>query len=408
MPLGFANNIFTASSTTAGADWANWDGTNDSTITVTSITTGSNYGRWIGFCDFNDDYGLVFATHNKSGASNDDIVYAKLQNSDDTLTYSGQAVHLTTSGTTFSSEHGSIVKTNGGNIFANIGDLGDGARIYSISGSTVTQHTNFDSSSTESSKNCQFFRQPSSNVYVNLQNQAIGELVTLTDNGNSSSDSTGTETGLANPSSDWFFSKNYIIPGFVDEDTPIRLKSPTADNGDDGLPVKMDLTSTGSGQTPGTFAGLSAQTFNLNASTTNALEFYRNATSPFPTTDFNDRMLFIERDNTVDKLRMTNYKAGDTSYSQATLTDSDIPISDTSVQGIFVGSNNTIFLFTIMDIPNDKIWIFRYNTSTNVLEKVLSIDHGEDFDQERVKLCRWGNDRAVLMYNDNKIRLLVP
>ena len=242
-----------------------------------------------------------------------------------------------------------------------------------------------------------------------------GELVTLTDNGNSSSESTGTETGLRNPGSSgtgmYWRNNSYIIPGFVDKDTPIRLQvDPTPASGsagDTGLPVKMDLTSTGSGQTEGTFAGLSEATFNLDSGS-GTIAWTSQATPPFPTTDFNDRMLFIELQSGGGKLRMTNYKAGDTSYSQYTLTDSDIPGSDTECCGIFVGSDNTIFLFNIMDISNDKIWIFRYNTSTNVLEKVLSVDHGEDFDQEKVKLCRWGNDRAVLMYNDNKIRLLVP
>ena len=152
MPLGFANNIFTASSTTAGADWANWDGSKDSTITVNELTNGSNYGRWLGFCDFNDDYGLAFGIENQSGGTADDIVYAKLQNSDDTLTYSGQAVHITTSTSSFSNEKGTIVKTNGGNIYASF-DVGSSGRIYSISGSTVTQHTAFSQTRTNPNYN---------------------------------------------------------------------------------------------------------------------------------------------------------------------------------------------------------------------------------------------------------------
>ena len=234
MPLGFANNIFTASSTTAGADWANWDGSKDSTITVNELTNGSNYGRWLGFCDFNDDYGLAFGIENQSGGTADDIVYAKLQNSDDTLTYSGQAVHITTSTSSFSNEKGTIVKTNGGNIYASF-DVGSSGRIYSISGSTVTQHTAFSQTRTNPNYN-RMFRQPGSNVYSNISGMPTGELVTLTDNGNSSSESTGTETGLRNPGSSgtgmYWRNNSYIIPGFVDKDTPIRLQvDPTPASG---------------------------------------------------------------------------------------------------------------------------------------------------------------------------------
>ena len=407
MPIGFAKSILTGGAGT-GVDWANWDGSNDSTITVSSLTHSPRYGRWIGFCDFNDDYGLIFGIENlnpDSGANYDKIVYAKLQNSSDTLTYSGQATHITTASTAYTDTKGIIVKTNGGNIYAAFNVSGD-ARIYSISDSTVTQHTAF--SNTNSGTRGYFYRQPGSDVFVNHNSMPSGELVTLTDNGNSSSDSTGTETIFEYPTGTdnlYFYSDSYIVPGFTDANTIMKLQSPNVDNGDEGLPVKMDLTSTGTGKTPGTFAGLSAVAFDLE-SANNLVSYTQTATPQFPTTDFNDRMLIIER--LADNFKITNYKSGDTSYSQTTLTDTDIEVSDTSMQGIFVGPNNTVFLFIQLDTPNNKLFVWRYNTSTNVCDKALTISHGESFNQEQCRICRWGNDRAVLMYNDNKIRLLVP
>ena len=412
MPIGFAKSILTGGAGT-GVDWANWDGSKDSTITVSSLTNSTDYGRWLGFCDFNDDYGLAFGIENQSGGTNDDIVYAKIQNSGDTLTYSGQAVHFTTSSSSWTNEQGAILKTNGGNIWAtfNAGSLD--SRVYSISGSTVTQHTAF-AEQFYTNQNSTMFRQPGSNVYANCNTMPQGELSTLVDNGDSSSNASVPITQLRNPSGAggmYYFSSSYIVPGFVDQDTPIRLQSATSpesgDSGDTGIPVTMDLTSTGTGQVEGTFAGLSAATFNVESST-NVVEWAYSCTPPFPTTDFNDRLLLIERQGSGGVLRMTNYKSGDTSYSQTTLTDAEIPSGDTQMNGIFVGPDNTIFLFNQMDETEEEIWIYRYNTVTNVLEKVLSVDNGEGFNQVRCKLCRWGNDRAVLMYNDNKIRLLVP
>ena len=289
------------------------------------------------------------------------------------------------------------------------------SRVYSISGSTVTQHTAF-AESFYTDYNSTMFRQPGSNVFSHPYAQATGELSTLVDNGNSSSNATAIITQLRNPANSgsgmYYLNSNDIVPGFVDKDTPIRLQvEPDPDPGypgDAGLPVKIDLTTTGIGQTEGTFAGLSEATFNLVADSTATLQWAYSCTPPFPTTDFNDRLLLIERQGSGGVLRMTNYKSGDTSYSQTTLTDAEIPSGDTQMNGIFVGPDNTIFLFNQMDETEEEIWIYRYNTVTNVLEKVLSVDNGEGFNQVRCKLCRWGNDRAVLMYNDNKIRLLVP
>ena len=95
--------------------------------------------------------------------------------------------------------------------------------------------------------------------------------------------------------------------------------------------------------------------------------------------------------------------------TQANITDTDIPDGDTSVNGIYVGSNDTIFLYAMLELsPTALVCFVKYNTSTNTITKMFQVLNGSSFTSEEARLCRWGNDRAIFMFNGNKIRLLVP
>ena len=84
MPIGFSNSILTTSaSSTTGADFSSYDGSNDITTTVSL-----GVKNWMGFMNFDDTYGVVFYTKDQSGSNNDKIM-ARLvtKASDDSLTF---------------------------------------------------------------------------------------------------------------------------------------------------------------------------------------------------------------------------------------------------------------------------------------------------------------------------------
>jgi len=48
----------------------------------------------------------------------------------------------------------------------------------------------------------------------------------------------------------------------------------------------------------------------------------------------------------------------------------------------------------------------KYIYSTNTLSEVFRIAKGSAWNIEQTRISRWGDDRAVLFYDDDKIRLL--
>ena len=63
MPLGFANNIFTASSTTAGADWSAWDGSSD--VTQDTVSFSGDVEHFLSFEWFDETYNESLYFHNR-------------------------------------------------------------------------------------------------------------------------------------------------------------------------------------------------------------------------------------------------------------------------------------------------------------------------------------------------------
>ena len=69
----------------------------------------------------------------------------------------------------------------------------------------------------------------------------------------------------------------------------------------------------------------------------------------------------------------------------------------------------TIQLYAMLELsPTALVCFVKYNTSTNTITKMFQVLNGSSFTSEEARLCRWGNDRAIFMFNGNKIRLLVP
>ena len=399
MPLGFANNIFTASSTTAaGADWSAWDGSSDVTQTV---SFASDVEHFLGFEWFDSTYGLVIYCKDP-GAGNDQIKVRLVTNTNDTLTYGSEVDHSTTNTISYTRNDGHIGRTANGEIIVKINDNTGKFRTYWMSGSSLQQSDlvtttmpgggtgltrNSDGDFIGQDRDRTLFKVTFSNIATSTPSDSITELTF----------GTSSEMIRLDKQVNGFFDKNTVI-GFYDfnEDG----------NADDTKENKMDVTS-GDGDHTVSFSGLGSQALDLEAASTNTIGFEQ-PHPPFETTDFSNHSLFLERSNTGNQ-RITKYVSGATSYTQANITDTDIPDGDTSVNGIYVGSNDTIFLYAMLELsPTALVCFVKYNTSTNTITKMFQVLNGSSFTSEEARLCRWGNDRAIFMFNGNKIRLLVP
>lgn len=403
MPIGFAKSILAQDTTATGANaFVDYDGSNDQTLTRNAAVQG-----FLGFAAFNDEYGVSLHITDAGGASNDHIRYDVLRNNSGTLSIANQEQSLVTAGTSnYTDFKANIVPTNSGNIYGFTQASANNYGVtWSISGSTVTKHDTFNS--THSIGNGGYmFRRPGSDVYVNMVNRGA-EVMTLTDNGNSSSTSTGAESFVS--SSDMFYNNARMVNGFKDANTVLMFK--TNKNVDGNIhaivPFELDLTTTGS-QTATAISGVSANNLDLNSpSSPNVLDFGQSGSSHFETTDFNDTLMLIERRGSgTGRIRVHHYTAGDSSITTSnTLDYSGGSDSDVSPTGCFVGANNDVFLFAHLQDPSNMI-ICKFVKSTNTVSEITRIN--ESFNVEKCRMSRWGDGAALLTYNDVKMRLIKP
>jgi len=397
MPIGFANSILGTGSSATGANaFVDWDGSNDDTFTRTSAVQG-----FLGFAAFNDEYGVSLHITDAGGSSFDHIRYDVLRNNSGTLSIANQdQSFLTTSTSNYIDFRHKIMPTNSGNIFVDT-DIGtNDAAIFSISGSSVTQHTTFKSR-TDLGLGGKIYRQPSSDVYVNTGHRGA-ELMTLTDNGDSSSDSSGSSTFVA--SSQMFYNQARVIQGFKDANTMLTYRSLQSGARYVIQPFELDLTSTGEQDVVSNLVG-SQVTLDLAASGSNVIEFGQGGSSHFETTDFNDMCIFIERKGgSPGQIRVHHFTTGDsTTLTSNTLTYSAGSDNDVSPTGCFVGANNDVFVFAHLQDTSNMI-ICKFVKSTNTLSEITRIN--DTFNIEKCRMSRWGDGAALLTYNDVKMRLI--
>ena len=405
MPIGFAKSILAQGTTATAANaFVDYDGSNDQTFTRNAAVQG-----FLGFAAFNDEYGVSLHITDAGGASSDLIRYDVLRNNSGTLSIANQDQSFLTTGTSnYTNFKANIVPTNSGNIYAYTDSGGSSAATLSISGSTVTLHTLFNS--TQSTGNGGYmFRRPSSDAYVNMVERGA-EVMTLTDNGNSSSTSTGSESSVS--SSDMFFNNARAVNGFKDANTVLMWKTNEDGGGtfiDSIQPFELDLTTTGSQSPVSTVSGVSAVNLDLNSpNPTNVSDFGQSGGSHFETTDFNDTLMFFERkgSGSPGQIRVHHYTTGASSITTSnTLTYSAGSDGDTSFTGCFVGANNDVFLFAHLQDPSNMI-ICKFVKSTNTLSEITRIN--ESFNVEKCRMSRWGDGAALLTYNDVKMRLIKP
>ena len=400
MPLGFANNIFTASSTTAGADWSAWDGSSD--VTQDTVSFSGNVEHFLSFEWFDETYGLVVYSKDP-GAGFDQIKVRLVTNTNDTLTYGLEVDHSVTNYTGFTRNDGFVGRTANGEIIVKINDNTGKFRTYWMSGSSLQQSDLV--TTTMPAGGTGLIRNTDGDFIIQNRVRTIYK-VTFSNIATSTPSDSITELEFGTSST--MIQLTEQVNGFFDKNTVIGFY----DYGGSGLKPsgkanKMDVTG-GDGDPTVSFSGLSEITFDLVAGSTASIG-WEQPHPPFETTDFTNKSLFWELSNTPSGTqRITKYVSGATSYAQANITDADIPNGDTSVNGIYVGSNDTVFLYMMMDIGTNSLIFIRYNTSTNTIDQPLIVDNGASFTSEEARLCRWGNDRAMLMYNGDKIRLLVP
>jgi len=419
MPLGFSKSIFSKGAST-GANWAAWDGSNDSTYDIDTLHGVSNTTeQWLGFCSFSDTHGIAASISGHGSGTEKTITYHVLKNTSDTVTATSRVTGISTGsnsyGGTANHQRGFLVPTNGGNILSSWGNsASNDTQLVSISGDTLTAHTAFNAGSLGGDSRTNFiFRRPGTNVFNILTdggNRAYK--MTLTENGNSSSAAIGADI-IVGSNSDFYY-KGRTFPGHVDANT--MLMSTGTDNSAI-QPIKIEFDETGS-QTAGTFSGPP------NANLAGVWSDYGGVGSgidqspysgqpPYPTTDFNDTMLFFSHGggggdgNGSKKLHCFAYKAGEANFSSSnTITVSAGTVSDLHMTGCFVGPDNDVFLMSIIQAATDSLVVFKYILSTNTLSEVFRIAKGSDWNIEQARLARWGDDRAVLFYDDDKIRLL--
>lgn len=404
MPIGFAKSILAQDTTATGANsFVGWDGSNDDTFTRNAAVKG-----FLGFAPFNDEYGISMVIIGTGNFSQDLIRYDVLRNNSGTLSIANQdQSYVTTGANNYSNFNANIHPTNGGNIYThvNAGSTNDAA-ILSISGSTVTKHTAFNSPQ-ETGIGGRMFRRPGTDQFIHVLSRSA-QIMTLTDNGNSSSASMGSDSYVE--SSDMYYNNARAIHGFKDANTVLFWKSIDDGGGtniDSIVPFELDLTTTGSQSPPTPVSGVSAVNLDLG-STTNTIDFGNAGTSAFDTTDFNNTLMFWERkgSGTPGRIRVHHYTPGDSSITSSnTLVFSSESDSDISPTGCFVGTNNDVFLFAMKQEPNSMV-ICKFVKSTNTLSEILKIT--ETFNVEKCRMSRWGDGAALLTYNDVKMRLIKP
>ena len=402
MPIGFANHILAQGTTSTTNSFLGYDGSNDQTFTRNAAVQG-----FLGFAAFNDEYGVSMHITDAGGSSNDLIRYDVLRNNSGTLSITSQDQTISTSNSsTYSGFNANIVPTNSGNIYAfSPASPNNTANIFSISGATVTRHDTFNSAQDQGNGG-RMYRRPGTDQYVHMRQRATS-ILTVTDNGNSSS--TSNSTGITFSTGDMFYNNARMVNGFKDANTVIQWKtienSPSS-NINSVVPCEVDLTTTGS-QSLTAISGVSSVALNLNTSTSNAFDFGNQGASHFETTDFNSTAMFFERKASgTGQLRIHHYTPGDSSVTSSNaLTYSAGADTDLSPSGCFVGANNDVFLFAHLQDSGNMI-ILKFVKSTNTLSEITRIS--ESFNIEKCRMSRWGDGAALLTYNDVKMRLIKP
>lgn len=412
MPIGFANSILgtgAGSSATGVNAFVDWDGSNDFTLTRSGATD-----QWIGFAPFNSEYGvLVHAVD----SSQDVIMYDVIRNNSGTLSITSQQNTLTTTSSSDYTDFGLVAPTQDGSVIYDGVSVGTSKyKRFTISGSTVSVADGVTSGRSLYNRPLFVSRAGESNGYNNIRHGGTSQSEKVTTTDDFASNESVTSETQSNVS--YFYGSGRFVPGFVDKDTVVALNS--TDSGDTFQPYKIDLTTTGS-QTPGTFTGSpSSQDITLYDSanstnfTSNVFDWTKFATPMFNDTAFNDTAFVIRREGggSSNKYMIESYKANDASFNRSnviTLTAGGS--SDTSATGCFVGANNDVFLFANWHITTSRIIVMKYVLSTNTLSEVLNFTitrHSDAAENAVVRLHRWGDDGALMTYNENKIRLIKP
>ena len=400
MPIGFANHILAQGTTAAGADFSSYDGSNDITTTVSL-----GVKHWMGFMNFDDTYGVVFYTKDQSGSNNDKMM-ARLvtKASDDSLTFGSEVEHSTTNSTGYTQFAGVICRTQANEIFVKFKDNAQ-ARVYREVNGALAQSNAFSFSHGVSG---------SAGAYnTGEQDESGNDKFIYTDNNKTLKSfillNADASTPHISSAAETTFTPGHLnfdrsVKGFFNSSTLLGTFNTDGTNATDTF--KVNKLVIGNTSMTNTFSGLGTFDNLDNLGGHYAIE---QATPYFPTTDFSDRFLLLERRTTNGgEIRITQYKSGDTTYSQDTLQDSTIAQSDISCGGCYLGGDDTTFFLMVPDFSEGEFAMVRYNTSTNSLTKAVLIDEGSTISAEEARFARWGNSRGIMLYDTNKVRIIKP
>jgi len=407
MPIGFAKQIFAQGTTTAGTNFTGWDGSNDTTFTTTTTTK-----HFIGFAPFNNEYGVLISA--KDNGSDDQIQYDVIRNQSGTLSITdGGNTFINTGVADYLDLRGLVAPTQDGAVICEV--EASASTIYhrfTISSGTVTRSDGKTTARNRYSYPLFVNRTGETTGYNNINYGKAAQKITSTDHFASNEtvtnhlDSTG-----------YHYGDGRSLPGFVDKDTVFWLNSQTS--GQKLQPHKLDLTDTNvqsftafSGSPTNSTTMAQFDTANSTNFGTNTYDFDTHATPAYNETGFNDIALLMRRETTggANKLVMESYKAGDSSVQRSNIVtlSTGSTAGDSSGTGCFVGATNDTFLFAGADITNNRVWVCKFQQSTNTLTEILNFSETlpTATGAEEVRLHRWFNQGALMTIGNTKIRFI--
>ncbi len=382
----------------SGKDWTTWDGTKDTTFTLSGAET--QYG----FSQITGNYGLIVYHEDNSSAGDDYMAVKLVTRAGTSISFGSQVIHNQASQfdkTAGSSSTGTLARTADGAVI--LGDRTGKFRTYYMSGSTLVQSDLISPAEGFNIFGGSGIRRSDGNFIQYDDNEIIE--YSVTDAKTSTPEMTQTEIALFNSPAQ---AKQFIeqVPGFVDDDTAIFFQVNDS-NANQFKAFKYAVN--GADNTRGEFTGLGFDDYTSDSAggTTMAEVDATFMTPPFETTGFSDIALQIEADAGGGKLVMHAYRNGDTTYKTATV--SATGIGNTFLgSGCWVGPTNNVFLYCGQTNDGDGTvthTLYKYVYSTNTFTLVTTIDGGSSTSNNPT-LARFGNDNAMLTFGPGHVRLL--
>lgn len=392
--MPFTAPLFIASS----KDWAEWDGTKDTTFSLSGADTQYAFSQITG------NYGLIIYHVDNSSAGDDYMAVRLVTRTGDSISFGSQVIHNQSSvfdKLAGASSSGTLARTADGAVI--LGDRTGKFRTYYMSGSTLVQSDLIAPGSVYVTSGGSGIRRSDGNFIQYDDNEIIE--YSVTDAKTSTPEMALVEEALFNSPAQ---SKAFIeqVPGFVDDDTAIFFQVRDTD-ANQFKAFKYAVN--GADNTRGDFTGLGFDDYTSDSAggTTMAEVDATFMTPPFETTGFSDIALQIEADSGGGKLVMHAYKNGETTYKTATV--SATGIGDTFLgNGCWVGPTNNVFLYCGQSSDGDgtvTYKLYKYVYATNTFSIVATIDGGSS-QANNPTLARFGNDNAILTFGPNHVRLL--